>query len=373
LADSSDSLTWQQTDTGLSVSTMRRQTYSVILRPGALQELARYLLPVCESVGARSGILVTDENVAPLYAELVRAACSALELPLSQVSLPAGEGSKSWRALSVVVRHLTRDGAQRRTLVFALGGGVICDLVGFAASIYMRGLPYVNLPTTLMAQLDAAIGGKVGIDMAEGKNLLGAFHHPALVVIDPELLNTLPDLEIRVGLVEAVKIAILRSEVLFCDLERFVRQQGDRTATLDGVVASAIAHKLELLAPDPYERDLDRLLNLGHSLGHALESATGYGRFRHGEAVGMGIAFATRLAFHHEICTGQTQARILELLGNLEMPVHVPSKLVDLVWARMELISRIRNGQLREVVPRALGKCEIWRGELDLADFRMLA
>ena len=212
----------------------------------------------------------------------------------------------------------------------ALGGGVIVDMVGFVASAFMRGLPYVNVPTSLIAQLDAAIGGKTGIDYDGSKNLLGAFYHPAAVLIDPDLLATLPDREIRSGLAEAVKVGMLHPP-LFAKLESL---ELDRAGDLDVVIREAVLCKMRLLRDDPFEQSLVRLLNLGHSIGHALEAATGFVAYRHGEAVAIGIAVATAISRSRGLCSAETKDRILGCLGTCGLAVSLPLPLAAATWRR---------------------------------------
>lgn len=256
----------------------------------------------------------------------------------------------------------------------ALGGGVLCDLVGFAASTYLRGVPYVNVPTTLMAQTDGAVGGKVGVDHPGGKNLIGAFFHPVRVVVDPLVLRTLPRREVASGLAEIVKVAVLTSPAMFAALEALdvERPPAVDTALLP-LIRGSIAAKLALLAPDPFERSLRRLLNFGHAVGHALEAATDFAVYRHGEAVAVGMATATELAAQRGLCGARTRSRILGLLRRLDLPTVLPEPLRDLTWERLQAVYLVRNASLREVVPRTIGHCQVLDGVLGRAEYDRVA
>jgi 3-dehydroquinate synthase len=344
-------LTWRDDGMGvIAVTAARSDSYEVIIDPGALESLPAVLSRVGP---ADSVILVTEDNIAPLLLAHTLALLHRAGIAAQAIVIPAGETSKSWPAAQYVIDGLLAHGARRRTILVALGGGVIVDLVGFVASVFMRGLPYVNVPTSLLAQLDAAIGGKTGIDYQGSKNLLGSFCHPAAVLVDPELLRTLPDREIRSGLAEAIKIGILYPP-LFAKLENM---GSIGVADLKPIIDDAVRHKLRLLAEDPFERSLVRLLNLGHSVGHALEAATGFEVFRHGEAVAVGIAVATVLSRHRGLCSAGTADRILGCLTSCQLEISLPSHLVSAAWEELTVIRRIRNGALREVLPVAIGEC----------------
>jgi 3-dehydroquinate synthase len=276
-------------------------------------------------------------------------------LRVQSVVVPAGEASKSWPVAHQVIEALSSRGAKRRTALVALGGGVVIDMVGFVASAFMRGLPYVNVPTSLVAQLDASIGGKTGIDYAGSKNLMGAFYHPAAVLIDPDLLATLPGREIRSGLAEAVKVGMLHPP-LFAQLEKLELGVEHDPDALAAIIREAVLCKMRLLRDDPFERSLTRLLNLGHSVGHALEAATEFEVYRHGEAVAVGLAVATVVSWRRGICAAETKDRILGCLEACGLAIALPPRLADATWAELDVVRRIRNGVLREVLPVSIGE-----------------
>lgn len=370
---------------GLSfnVSVSRRDDYDIVVGRGSLAHLAEHLAPFMAANDSESAVIICDNNVRPLYLDSVRGLLEAEGISCADLEVPAGELSKSVATAQGLWDDLRRLGVRRRSVLIALGGGVVCDLVGFVASGYMRGVPYVNVGTSLMGQVDGAIGGKVGVDHRTGKNLIGAFYHPGLVVIDPECLKTLPRREIVNGLAEVVKVAMISSADLFARLERIdlgKEEDGPIGDALlrrfDPIISEAIRIKLDLLAPDPFEQDLHRLLNLGHSVGHALEAATSYTRYRHGEAVAIGIATVSAIAANEGICSRETLQRILDLLRRLGLPAAVPEELRNAVWAHLESIRLVRNGKLLLVLPFQIGQCEIIddvsRDQLDAACDRVM-
>jgi 3-dehydroquinate synthetase len=251
--------------------------------------------------------VLTDDNVWSLWGNIIRAKLSFLKRPLVILTIPGNEFSKEFATLSTLVATLVEHRVHRRDILLCIGGGVVCDLGGLLAALYMRGLNYVNVPTTLMAQIDAAIGGKVGANFGLRKNLLGAFHHPRLVLIDPAFLETLPEIHFRTALGEAVKLAIAyNDEVLLNLLSEFnAHSQCDRGTVLQ-LIEHCLKGKLDLLSDDPYENDLDRVLNLGHGMAHALERLPIMldGNVPlHGEAVSLGLAATIRYSFKHKLCS----------------------------------------------------------------------
>ncbi len=353
---------------GYRVSVNREDRYEIIIGRGTLPWISEPLGQVMAAHDTDSAVLVTDNNVGPLYAEFTAGRIALTGARVRQLRLPAGETSKSVPQAQHLWDELRAQGVRRRSLLVALGGGVVCDLVGFVAATYLRGIPYVNVATSLMGQVDGAIGGKVGVDHSTGKNLIGSFFHPSLVVIDPDCLATLPLAECLNGLAEVVKVSLIDSPELFEQLEALPMEQGwpsDANAPraflerLDPIISAAIGIKLKLLADDPFEQDLRRLLNLGHSVGHGLEAATGYLRYRHGEAVAIGLATVAAVAVGLGLGTEETLRRLLRLLRRLRLPVSVPRELREAVWHHLETARLVRNGRLLLVIPTGLGDCRI--------------
>ncbi|SEK55938.1 3-dehydroquinate synthase [Stigmatella aurantiaca] len=365
---------------GYRVTVHREDRYAIHVGRGTLARLDALLGPVMAANDADSAVVITDHHVGPLYAELVMKRISATGARVQSIHLPAGETSKSVAQAQRLWDELRAKGVRRRTFLVALGGGVLCDLVGFVATTYLRGIPYANVATSLMGQVDGAIGGKVGVDHSTGKNLIGGFYHPDLVVIDPSCLATLPLAEVINGLAEVVKVALIGTPGLFEQLERLPMQgtwavdqpaPGPFIESLEPIIPAAIGKKLELLAPDPFEQDLRRLLNLGHSVGHGLEAATNYVRYRHGEAVAIGTATVTGISVGMGLASPDTLRRVLRLLSKLRLPVTVPDELREVVWHHLETARLVRNGRLLLVMPTAIDRCtiidDITRAQYDAA------
>ncbi|MDC0714802.1 3-dehydroquinate synthase [Stigmatella sp. ncwal1] len=353
---------------GYRVTVHREDHYEIIVGRGTLSRLGDLLRPVMEANAADSAVVITDQHVGPLYAELVTKRISATGAPVQCIVIPAGEPSKSIAQAHRLWDELRSRSVRRRSFLVALGGGVLCDLVGFVATTYLRGIPYVNVATSLMGQVDGAIGGKVGVDHSTGKNLIGGFYHPDLVVIDPSCLATLPLAEVINGLAEVVKVALIGTPGLFEQLEQLPLSPSlplDQPAPdlliegLGPLIPAAIGKKLELLAPDPFEQDLRRLLNLGHSVGHGLEAATHFVRYRHGEAVAIGTATVAAVSVGLGLASGDTLRRILRLLQKLRLPVTVPDGLREEVWQHLETARLVRNGRLLLVMPTAIDRSTI--------------
>jgi 3-dehydroquinate synthase len=323
-----------------------------------LSEVIDRLVDTLDGAGVA---IVTDETVEALYGrELVRGLRDAGHDPLVR-ALPAGESTKSLERAVELWHWLAVSEIGRRDVVVALGGGVIADLAGWVASAYMRGLPYVNVPTTLLAQVDGALGGKVAVNHAVAKNLLGAFHQPLAVVAGVGLLSTTSPRHLRAGLAEAIKKGVIASPELwaFIDANAAALLARDPRA-LELLVRSAAAIKTALIERDPYEADLRRPLNFGHTIGHPLETVSGYGPLLHGEAVALGMVVETRIA----AARGTLEEPLLDALLDLLRRCGLPTAARDLpvaidgeaVVAAMEKVRLIRAGSLRFVLPVRLGE-----------------
>jgi 3-dehydroquinate synthase len=319
---------------------------------------------VVEWLDCSTVAVVTDDVVEALYGStLVRGLRAAGKEPLVRV-LPAGEASKSLDEAVAAWHWLADSDLGRRDVLVAFGGGVIADLAGWVASGYMRGIPYVNVPTTLLAQVDGALGGKVAANHPVAKNLLGAFHSPSGVVANVGFLQTTSGRHLRAGLAEAIKKAVIASPAYW----RFIEDHADALLqrdvdALECLVRSAAAIKTALIERDPYERDLRRPLNFGHTIGHPLETVTGYGPLLHGEAVAFGMVVEARIAHRRGLLDERTLERLLTLLRRCALPttareLPVPVD-VDAVVLAMEKVRQIRAGSLRYVLPVAIGETVI--------------
>jgi 3-dehydroquinate synthase len=273
--------------------------------------------------------VVTDENVADWWGHQVMRQLDEAGLEVHQVTLPAGESFKNIQTLSYLWEAFADAHLDRKSTVVAMGGGVVTDLAGFAAATYLRGIPWVAMPTSLLGMVDASIGGKTGIDLQKGKNLAGAFFAPRAVLVYPEFLSTLPDIEIRNGMAEVVKAALIGDPGLFTTCARgweAISQQEKTGIEWHQLISRAIAVKIGIIQKDPYEKELRRALNLGHTLGHAIEAATDY-RLRHGEAVAIGMVAEARLGEQLGYTEPGLSSSIAEVLSNLGLPIQFPREM----------------------------------------------
>jgi 3-dehydroquinate synthase len=327
-----------------------------------------------ELLGDASVAVLTDDVVESLYgSSLVRALRDAGKDPLVRV-LPAGESSKSLDEAVAAWHWLAESDIARRDVLVAFGGGVIADLGGWVASGYMRGIPYVNLPTTLLAQVDGALGGKVAANHPVAKNLLGAFHAPLGVVSNIGFLTTTSGRHLRAGLAEAIKKAVIASPAYWDFIDAHAETILQRAPqALERLVHAAAAIKTALIERDPYERDLRRPLNFGHTIGHPLETVTGYGPLLHGEAVALGMVVESRIAHARGILGSDLLEALIGLLRRCalpttaaDLPVPVDS---DAILCAMEKVRQIRAGSLRYVLPAGLGETVI-ADDVDDAEVR---
>ncbi|MCB9792614.1 MAG: 3-dehydroquinate synthase [Alphaproteobacteria bacterium] len=304
--------------------------------------------------------LVSNTRVGPLYAEAAADSLRAAGFAPRVYTLVDGEAYKTLGAWQALIEAMLADGVERGTAVFALGGGVTGDIAGFAAASTLRGLPFVQVPTSLLAMVDSSVGGKTGVNSAAGKNLVGAFHQPRLVWVALHTLDTLDDAELRCGLGEVIKHALLEDPGLFAWLEqeggRLLRR--DREALLHAV-RRCCEIKAAVVAEDEHERGRRAVLNLGHTVGHALEHALGYGALRHGEAVGLGMLAEAWLAVSLGLAEPALPARIEALLRALGLPWRLPN-LTEAAWiAGLRMDKKRTRGRLRAVIPTAVGAVEM--------------
>lgn len=324
-------------------------------------------------VPGRHALVVTDANVAPHYLPLVQAALAGKQL--GTVVLPPGEQEKTLARFGEVMAALAALGASRDATVIALGGGVVGDLAGFAAACWMRGVRFVQLPTTLLAMVDSSVGGKTAVDLPQGKNLVGAFHQPSAVIADTATLDTLPPRELRAGLAEVVKYGALGDAAFFAWLEENAEALLAREpAVLAEAIARCCAHKAGIVARDETERGERMLLNLGHTFGHAIETEQGYGGLLHGEAVAVGMVLAARLSAQLGRAPAADAERLAALLTRLGLPTAIPPRLdPDALLARMRLDKKAVSGTLRLILWRGLGQAEIATDIPDTALLPLLA
>ncbi len=301
-----------------------RRGYDIAVGPGLLAEAGKRMAPV---LSEKRVIVVSDETVAPLYLPALSDALAAAGIEAETMTVAPGEASKSFAALDRLTGNILAAGIERGTTLVALGGGVIGDLTGFAAAILLRGVDYIQVPTTLLAQVDSSVGGKTGINTAQGKNLVGSFHQPRLVLADVDVLDTLPRRELLAGYAEVVKTGLIADAKFFAWLEDNGEAliAGDRTAR-----ARAVAHccrtKADIVAADEREAGSRALLNLGHTFAHALEAEAGYsGALLHGEAVAIGLCMAFDLSHRLGHCGQEDAARVRAHLTRVGLPTRPPA------------------------------------------------
>ena len=300
----------------------------------------------------RKVCIVSDSNVWPLYGAAADASLHGEGLETCTFVFPAGESSKNGETFLELLNFLAENQLTRTDVLVALGGGVVGDLTGFAAACYLRGIRFVQVPTTLLAAMDSSVGGKTAIDLTAGKNLAGAFHQPSLVLCDTETLATLPDDIFRDGCAEVIKTAILFDEPLFMELVRD-RLNFDREA----VIAACVVCKRNIVEADEFERGQRQLLNLGHTFGHAAEALSDF-TLSHGKAVAIGTAIAARAAAKNSICDQGTATRIMWLLEKFGLPIYTDRTAAELCKAA--LTDKKRSGDtVNLILPQRIGKCTI--------------
>jgi len=338
-----------------------RRGYDVLVGPGLLARAGAHL---AEALPGRRVAIISDEAVAPLHLPTLREGLAEAGFTIAvECLVPPGEGAKSMAQYQRVVDAILAARPDRRMVVVALGGGVVGDLAGFAAATILRGLPFVQCPTTLLAQVDSSVGGKTGINTAQGKNLLGAFHQPRAVLADTDTLATLPPRELRAGWAEVAKHGLLQGALWeWCEVHGPAAIAGDAAALTHAVLESAKL-KSAVVVADEFEEAFDggrALLNLGHTFGHALEAECGYdGRLLHGEAVGIGLGLAAMLSARLGHCSQEWPGRVL---SHLEA-VGLPARMRDLgrgfsaatLIARMRADKKARDGALRFVLFQTAG------------------
>ncbi|PKO34050.1 MAG: 3-dehydroquinate synthase [Betaproteobacteria bacterium HGW-Betaproteobacteria-7] len=305
-------------------------------------------------------VVVTNTTVAPLYLEPLRktlAVCGVATLP---VILPDGEQFKTWETLNLIFDALLGTHCERSTTLIALGGGVIGDMGGFAAACYQRGMPFIQIPTTLLSQVDSSVGGKTAINHPLGKNMIGAFYQPRLVLADLSTLDTLPERELKAGLAEVIKYGLIRDPAFFSWLESNLDAllQRDKTA-LAYAVARSCANKAEVVAADEREAGERALLNLGHTFGHAIETGLGYGVWLHGEAVAAGTLIAAELSARLGWLSRETVERIDQLFLRAGLPVTAPKLGAARYLELMSHDKKVQDGKLRLVLLEQIGRAVV--------------
>lgn len=326
-------------------------SYEIIVESGVLQRVGQQIL--IAGLSGRAAI-ISDTNVAPLYLSTVEQSLASAGYETTAHVFPAGEASKSMTQVEALSRSLMQEGHDRSSFVVVLGGGVAGDLAGFVASIYYRGIPFVQIPTTIVSQVDSSVGGKTGVNTPEGKNLLGVFHQPSLVVIDPTTLTSLPLREYREGFAEVIKHAAIRDATMLPDLEQLSPDDAPPPAAL---LLRNLAIKARIVEEDEKELSGTRaLLNFGHTLGHAIEASVPYGSLLHGEAISLGIRAALYLSENFAGLPASESRRLLALLSHFGLPTQLEDSITtELLLEKMKRDKKFSQGSQKFVLLRATG------------------
>ncbi len=340
---------------------LERQPYEVVIGGKGLQGLGEELL----LAGLKPGIkvlIVSNADVAGPYGEICFKSLKANGFKPTLLVIEAGEDQKTPATVSLIHNAAYEAGLERGSLMLALGGGVVGDMTGFAAATWLRGIPIIQVPTTLLAMVDAAIGGKTGVNHPGGKNLVGAFHQPRLVLIDPETLKTLPRREFQAGMAEVIKYGVIGDFELFELLEQTSRL--DQPQEMDNVLLETIlersaAAKAKVVRADEHEAGLRAILNYGHTFGHVVETLCGYGTWLHGEAVAIGMVAVGELAVQRQSWSREAANRQKALIKKAGLPTSWPTLNKDAVMRTLQGDKKVKDGKIRFVIPTSIGKVEI--------------
>ena len=335
-----------------------QRTYSAAVERGVLQRLREFIPPAFIGQTKSRIFLVTTRDVWLLHGDIVRRGLESV--PHDVLFFPGGEPRKRLAEVEILAEDMAKLGADRSSLVIAFGGGILTDVAGFLAAIYMRGIPVIQIPTTLLAQVDAAVGGKTGVNLIAGKNLIGSFHQPLHVLIDPAVLDTLPEREYRAGLFEVIKHGVIADAELFDVMHRLPdRVLAHDPVIVDRMISDSVRIKAEVVSADEKESGLRRILNFGHTFGHALEAETGYSRFLHGEAVAWGMKTAAMLARSIDMLAAEDAQAILECIDSYgPLPALNgldPARLAS----RLKSDKKTVQGRVHFVLPEAIGRVEV--------------
>ena len=337
--------------------TLPHHQYTVRIEPGVLSELgsiARALAPHARAV------LAGDSEVLGLHGDAAMTSLTGAGYDVLMHAMPGGEAHKTLDTVRAAYDVMLDARIERKSPVIALGGGVTGDTVGFIASTYLRGVPFVQCPTTLLSMVDASVGGKVGVNVPQGKNLIGAFYQPMAVVIDPLVLQTLPPRELRCGMAECVKHGVIRDGELFDWIDQhWPKIQAMDPATLTELIAQNVAIKARVVEEDEKESGVRAHLNFGHTFAHAIEATSGYGRIEHGEAVSLGMVAATKLAVDAGRCDGKLLKRLTALLEKIGLPTKAELASVNDLMDAMLLDKKVKDDRIRLVLPDRMGQVSI--------------
>lgn len=343
----------------MSLKFEKKYNCNMFIGKGILSDIDTYLIPL---LPGKQVVLVTNLLIRQLYGNEIAKILSQKGILVHIIEVPDGEKSKSFSSAENIYDKLLQFKADRSTALIALGGGVIGDLAGFVAATFMRGIPLVHIPTTLLAQIDSSIGGKVAIDHSKAKNIVGSFYQPIANLVDSVVLESLPLSHLKNGIAEAIKIAIISSPSFFNWIDKHIDRllQKDPVA-LDYLVGRAAQLKIDIILRDPWEKHQRHLLNLGHSIGHALETVSGYRSITHGEAVAMGTVLETRIAYYKKLCTWKEKEKIENIISKLDIfpNLNLLQINVERCWDTILLDKKNKDGDIRFVLPERIGKVEL--------------
>jgi 3-dehydroquinate synthase len=337
---------------------LKHSPYNVFIERGGISRTGKLLAKLLPDKNSTCFIVAADP-VWQHWGERLQQSLDAAKIKFFRVEVPDGERHKNLSVLEGLAEQLTQHHADRRSVIIAFGGGVIGDMAGLLASLYMRGIPVVQVPTTLLAQVDASVGGKTGVNLRAGKNLIGTFHQPLAVIIDPEVLRTLPEREFRSGLFEVIKCGVICDRKLF---EFMIEKRNDvllqKPDALERIIADSVGIKSDVVVADEKESDLRRILNFGHTIGHALEADTGYKHFLHGEAVGWGMAAAAMIGVAVRKTSSDVARRIVSAVLSYSPLPQVTSRGSDIA-ERLLADKKTVGGATYFVLPRDIGRVQI--------------
>lgn len=337
--------------------------YEVRIESGLIAQLGHFVKKLAPAPAA---VIISDSTVAKHYLQPARASLAAAGFSVIDFIFPAGESSKTLDTATAAMTKILHAGIERATPVITLGGGVVGDLGGFVAATLLRGLPFIQVPTTLLSAVDASVGGKVGVDHPAGKNLIGAFHQPRGVFTDISTFKTLPDRELHCGLAECIKHAIIRDHHLFAFIsQNMPKIMACDTEVMIELVDRNVKIKAAVVMEDPFEKGVRALLNLGHTFGHAIETVADYTGIQHGEAVALGMVAAANLAVTRGMLSAADADHIKTLIDLAELPTSLPDIDVSRVFEAMGRDKKVEAAKIRLILPTSIGSAEVVRGVPD--------
>ena len=323
--------------------------YDIIIKNGAIRNAGALIRDAC---GIAETVIVSDDTVCGIYGETLKNDLENAGFPVKSFVFPHGERNKNLETYGELLEFLCENGITRKGIIVALGGGVTGDLAGFAAATYLRGIRFVQIPTTLLADVDSSVGGKTAVDLKNGKNQAGCFYQPSLVICDPETLNTLPEEEFRCGCAEIIKYAAYGSRTFFDFLKN-----NDIKDNLEEVIATCVKMKRDLVEEDEFDTGMRMLLNFGHTFGHAVEACSDFS-ILHGQAVAIGMAVMTRAAHAKGYCSSDTVSELEEMLKRYGLPDKTPYSAEDMIKSALK-DKKMRGSSISIVVPECIGHCKI--------------